>query len=150
MAVVEESVTIAQPPDVVFDFCSKAENLPVWDSSVLEAEQVGTGPVGVGTRARGISKVLGHRFEWTTEVVEFDAPRRATFRAVEGKLHFTVTNVMEPVDGGTRYTYRVEADSGLGGIFGKLADPVVQRAQARTVRANLETLADMLQEQSQR
>jgi len=48
------------------------------------------------------------------------------------------------VDGGTQYTYRAEAESGLGGIFGRLGDPIVQRAQARTIRANLETLAEML------
>ncbi len=147
MAVIEESVFIAQPPDVVFDYLSKADNLPEWDSSVVQAEQLGTNPVGVGTRSRGTSKVLGRRFEWTTEVIEFDPPRRATFRSVAGKLNFTVTNILEPVDGGTQYTYRVEAASGLGGIFGRLADPIVGRAQGRTIRANLETLAEMLVEQ---
>jgi len=117
------------------------------DSSVVQAEQIGTDPVGMGTRARGTSKILGRRFDWTTEVIEFDPPRRISFRAVEGKLNFTVTNALEPVDGGTQYTYRVVAESGLGGIFGRLADPIVERTQARTVRANLETLADILVEQ---
>jgi uncharacterized membrane protein len=147
MPVVEESVIIAQRPDVVFDYLSKTENLSVWDSSLLQAEQIGTDPVGVGTRSRGTSKILGRRFEWTTEVTEFDPPRRLSFRSVEGKVNFSVTNVLEPVDGGTQYTYRVDAESGLGGVFGLLADPIVQRAQARTVRANLGTLADVLAEQ---
>jgi hypothetical protein len=31
-------------------------------------------------------------------------------------------------------------------VFGKLADPFVQKAHTRTVRANLETLADLLAE----
>ncbi len=147
MPVIEDSIFIAQPPDVVFEYVSKPENLPEWDSSIVQAEQVGTGPVEVGSRARGMSKILGRRFEWTTEVVELDPPRRASFRSVEGKLNFSVTNVLEPVDGGTRYTYRVEAESGLGGIFGRLAEPIVERAQGRTVRANLETLADVLGQQ---
>lgn len=144
MPVVEESVVIAQPPEIVFDYLSKAGNLSVWDSSVVEAEQIGTDPVGVGTRSRGTSKILGRRFEWTTEVIEFDPPRRASFRSVKGNLNFSVTNVLEAVDGGTHYTYRVDAESGLGGIFGRLADPIVERAQARTVRANLGTLAEVL------
>lgn len=147
MPVVEQSVFIAQPPAVVFDYVSKAENLPVWDSSVVQAEQVGTEPVAVGTRAQGTSKILGRRFQWTTELSEFDPPRRATFRSVEGKLTFTVINTVEPADGGTQYTYHLEAESGLGGVFGRLADPIVERAQARTVRANLDTLADVLQDQ---
>lgn len=100
MPVLEETVFIARPPEVVFDYLSNADNLAVWGSSVVQAEQVGTNPVGVGTRSRGTSKILGRRFEWTTEVIEFDPPRRVSFRSVEGKLSFTVTNVLEPVDGG--------------------------------------------------
>jgi carbon monoxide dehydrogenase subunit G len=93
---------------------------------------------------RGTSKILGRRFEWATEITEFDRPRRSSSRSVEGKLQFTVTVLVEPADGGARLTYRVDAASGLGGIFGRLADPIVERAQARTVRANLETLAELL------
>lgn len=149
MPVVEESVVIARPPEEVFDYLAKADNLPVWDSSIVQAEQVGAGPVGVGTRWRGASKILGRRFEWTTELTEFDRPRRSSSRSVEGKLQFTVTIRLEPADGGTRFTYRVDAASGLGGVFGRLADPFVERAQARTVRANLETLAELLAKGSQ-
>lgn len=147
MPVVEESVLIAQRPDVVFDYLIRVENLPAWDASVLEAEQVGTEPVGVGSRFHGSAKILGRRFEWTTELIECDPPRRASFRSVEGKLKFTATNILDPVGEGTRFTYRVEAESGFGGIFGRLADPIVARAQARSVRADLETLADVLAEQ---
>ncbi|MGB9377738.1 MAG: SRPBCC family protein [Mycobacteriales bacterium] len=148
MAVIEESVFVAQPPKVVFDFLVRAENLPVWDSSVVEAEQVGNDPITVGTRARGTSKVLGRRFDWTTEVTELEPEKRASYRAVEGDLKFSVTNELEAIDGGTRYLYRLEADPGLGGIFGRIADPIVQRAQGRTIRANLENLAELLGEQA--
>jgi uncharacterized membrane protein len=149
MPVVEESVVIARPPEAVFDYLAQADNLPEWDSSIVHADQVGAGPVGVGTRWRGISKILGRRFEWTTEITEFDRPRRSSSRSVEGKLQFTVTIMLEPADGGTRFTYRVDAASGLGGVFGRLADPIVERAQARTVRANLETLAELLAKNSE-
>ena len=61
-----------------------------------------------------------------------------------GKITFTATNVFEASPGGTKFTYRIDAASGLGGVFGRLADPLIVRAQARTVRANLETLAELL------
>lgn len=144
MPVVEESVVIARSPEQVFDYLNRAENLPVWDSSIMEAEQLDTGPVRVGTRWRGVSKILGRRFEWTTEVTELQPPTRTSSRAIEGKLRFTVTNTLQPESGGTCYTYRVEADSGLGGVFGRLTDPIVEKAQRRTVRANLDTLAELL------
>lgn len=59
-------------------------------------------------------------------------------------MTFTVTTVLDPVDGGTHLTYRSETVSGLGGVLGRLGDPILQRVMARTVRANLETLAHVL------
>lgn len=144
MPVVEESVFIARSPEEVFDYLTTAKNLPVWDSSIMEAEQVDSGPMRVGTRWRGVSKILGRRFEWTTEVTELQPPTRAVSRAVEGKIRFTVTNTLQQENAGTRYTFKVEADSGLGGVFGRLTDPIVEKAQRRTVKANLDTLAELL------
>jgi uncharacterized protein YndB with AHSA1/START domain len=63
MPVIEKSVVIARPPEEVFDYLAKADNLPEWDSSIVQAEQVGADAVGVGTRWRGTSKILGRRFE---------------------------------------------------------------------------------------
>jgi carbon monoxide dehydrogenase subunit G len=146
MPVIEESVFIARPPQDVFDFINDPNNIPVWDASVVKAEQVGSGPVGVGTRTRGTSKIMGIHFDWTTEQAEFDPPTRAVVNSIEGRMSFTVTDMLEPVEGGTNFTYRVDAAAGLGGIFGRLADPFIERAQARTVRANLATLAELLAE----
>ena len=111
---------------------------------ILEAAQLDEGPVRVGTRVRGVSKILGRRFEWTTEVTEFQPSTLSSSHAVEGKLRFTVTYAVSRENGGTRYNNRVEAETGLGGIFGRLADPIVEKAQRRTVRANLDTLAELL------
>jgi carbon monoxide dehydrogenase subunit G len=147
--VVEETVVIARPPQEVFDFLSKFENIAVYDSSVTASEQIGDGTLGVGSRGRGTSKIMGRQFDWTAEITEFDPPRRMVSRSVEGKLDFTITLTLEPADGGTRLTQRIDAESGLGGVFGKLADSLVVRAQGRTVRANLETLAEWLVEHPQ-
>jgi hypothetical protein len=45
-------------------------------------------------------------------------------------MRFAVALMLEPVDGGSKLTYRVDAESGLGGVFGKLADPLIVRAKA--------------------
>ncbi|TFB47566.1 SRPBCC family protein [Cryobacterium tagatosivorans] len=146
MPVVEESVFIARSPQEVFDFITDPAKIPVWDASVVAAEQVGTGPIGPGTRTRGTSKIMGRHFDWVTEATQFEPPTRSVLTSVEGPLTFTVTSVLEPAEGGTRLTYRIDADAGLGGVFGRLADPFIEKAQARTVRANLETLAELLAE----
>lgn len=144
MPVVEESVFIDRVPQEVFEYVTAAENLPVWDSSILEAEKVTPGPLALGTRWRGVSKILGRRFPWPTEVIELDPPHRSSNRTVDWSLSFTVTSTVRPEGDGSRYVYRVEAESGLGGVFGRLADPFVEKAHSRTVRANLDTLAELL------
>jgi hypothetical protein len=125
---------------------SRPKTSPIWDSSVIRAEQVGDGPVGPGTRARGTSKILGKQFDWTTENIHFEPPAKSVIRSVDGQFNFSITNILEPEGSGTRLTYLLEVESGIGGIFGKLADPLVQKTHTRTVHANLETLADLLTE----
>jgi uncharacterized membrane protein len=148
MPVIDETVTIARPSDEVFDFMILAENLPRWDSSMLECAQVGGGPVTVGTRYRGASKILGRRIEWTTEVVELVPGVRATSRSVEGPLTFTVSYEVSGSPAGTDLRYRLAAESGLGGAFGRAMEPIVQRAQAKVVRANLGRLASLLEQRA--
>jgi uncharacterized membrane protein len=144
--VVEESVVIARSPHEVFAYIVAAENLPIWDSMTIEAEQVGSGEPELGTRTRGVSKLLGKRLDWTSEITAFEADALATYSMVGGKLKFSATSKLEPTEGGTRFTYRIEAESGLAGVFGKMSDPLVTSALARTVRANLGSLAELLEQ----
>ncbi|HKG50835.1 MAG TPA: SRPBCC family protein [Actinomycetales bacterium] len=144
MPVVEDHTYIARAPEEVFHYLSRPENLPLWDSSIVQVEQVDPGPLARGTRWRGVSKIMGRRFDWTTEVTDVHPPSRMDSRSIEGKLTFAVVYSLKPEGDGTRLTYRVEAASGLGGVFGRFADPLVQSAQSRSVRANLERLAGLL------
>ncbi len=79
-----------------------------------------------------------------TEFTEYEPQKLISGKSVDGKVDFTNTSKLEETDGGTRFTYRLETESGLGGIFGKLADPIVSAAYSRVVRASLDNLADLL------
>ena len=148
MPSIEERIEIARSPEEVFDYLVQAEKLPVWDVSVVKAEEVGAGPTGLGTRTAGASKIMGRQFDWTTEVTEFDRPSRVTYTSVDGRVQFCASYVLEAAGDGTRLTSRIDAESGLGGVFGRLADPFIANVQARTMRANLDTLAELLLEPS--
>ncbi len=115
---------------------------------ILECVQIGSGPVTVGTRYRGASKILGRRIEWTTEVTEFVPGVRAVSRSVEGPLTFTVSYEVSASPTGTTFRYRLAAESGLDGAFGRAMEPIVQRAQTKVVRANLGTLASLLEQRA--
>ncbi|AQA25915.1 polyketide cyclase / dehydrase and lipid transport family protein [Rhodococcus sp. MTM3W5.2] len=67
---------------------------------------------------------------------------------MESTIDFTTTMRLEEVDGGTRFTYRTDTETGLGGVFGKLADLFVTKAAERSQRASLDNLADLLAEDS--
>lgn len=144
MPVIDETVVIARPAGEVFDFLMVAENLPRWDSSILECVQVDSGAVAVGTRYRGASTILGRRIAWATEVVEFVPGVRTAIRSVEGPLTFTVSYELSASPGGTVFRYRLAAESGLDGAFGRAMEPIIQRAQTRVVLANLGKLASLL------
>ena len=59
MPVIDDTVVIACPAGEVFDFLVHAESLPHWDSSIRECVEIASGPVTVGTRYRGASRILG-------------------------------------------------------------------------------------------
>ena len=148
MPVIDEIVVIARPEREVFDFLMVAENLPRWDSSMLECAQVGDAAVTVGTRYRGASSILGRRIEWTTEVTQFVPGVRAESQSVEGPLTFTVSYEMSAAPAGTTLRYRLAAESGLGGAFGRAMEPIIERAQTKVVRANLSKLASLLEQRA--
>lgn len=148
MPVIDQSVVIARPAAEVFDFLVHAANLPRWDSSMLECVQLDSAPVTVGTRYRGASKILGRRLEWTTEVIDFVPGVRSESKAVEGTLKFTVAYEVEAAPEGTRLRYRLAADSGLGGAFGRAMEPIVEKAQTKVVKANLVTLTRLLEQRA--
>jgi hypothetical protein len=93
----------------------------------------------------GTTSVLGRKLDWVIEVVEFDPPVRSRAKSTEGRLPFETRYTLDATADGTRFTYRIDAESGLGGIFGRLGDPIVTRAQARTVRTNLANLKEILE-----
>ncbi|ELT45718.1 hypothetical protein G205_03156 [Arthrobacter nitrophenolicus] len=144
----EENIVVARPPQEVFDFLSKFENLAAYDRFVTASGQVGDGPVGLGTRGWGSNSYMGMRSDWTVEYTEFDPPRRLVSRSLEGKRDLTVAFNLEPADGGTRLSERIEVRSGLG-FLDKLPDPLVSRILGWSLRGNLKNLARWLAEHPQ-
>jgi uncharacterized membrane protein len=145
MPVIDETVTIHAPLAAVFDYLVDGENLPAWDSSITECVRIGPRPIEAGIRYRGASKIMGRRIEWTTEVVELVAGVRVASRSVDGPLKFSVRYELAETPDGTSVRYLLVADSGLGGAFGRVMEPLVEKAQTKVVRANLATLAGRLE-----
>jgi ligand-binding SRPBCC domain-containing protein len=151
MPTVQEAVAIDCSPAEVWAYVSRAENWPTFDQQLIRVEQLTPHPVGLGTRWRGETNVLGRALEWTVEVTSFEHERVLATTAIAGKVPFEFTYSLAAVDGSrevnraTVLTCRVVAEAGLGGAFGRLADAFVQRAYSRSVRVNLATLKELVE-----
>lgn len=146
MLTVEESIVIDRPREEVWDFVTEPSNFPVWMSSVIEFEPEGTGELEVGDRARQVLKVAGRRIESVKEVTDRVPAERFSFGTAEGPFPDSVTFAFGDVEGGTRMRVRGETP-GLGGVFGRLSEPLVTRMFRRDLRSGLENLKTLLEGQ---
>ncbi len=140
---VEESIEINRPVEEVFSYAADPKHFPEWSGIILEVQQEAPGSLREGDRFTTVSKFLGRRFETPFERIGIEPNRRYTDRAAGGPVPDQAwTYTFEEVQAGTRLTRAVEGEP--GGFF-KLAEPLIERALKRQVRADLETLKDLLE-----
>lgn len=138
----EASVDISRPIDEVFAYVTDPAKAPEWASWILENTLEGGGPVGVGSRIRGVWKFLGRSQDFRGEVTQYDPPSKFAMRTVSGGLHGYAEAQLESIEGGTRFRNRYESET--GGLF-KLADPIVAPLAKRALEADLHTLKALLE-----
>jgi uncharacterized membrane protein len=140
---VEESIEIDRPVEEVFAYVANPENLPEWSGPAIEAKDA-PGPLKEGDTFTVVAKFLGRRFETPYERVSYEPNRRYTDRATGGPVpDQDWAYTFEEVTGDTTRVTRA-AEGEPGGFF-KLAGPLIERALKRQVRADLETLKDLLE-----
>jgi uncharacterized protein YndB with AHSA1/START domain len=136
----EFSVDVGRPPSEVFDYITDADRLPEWQSSAVEAQW--QGEKAQGARIREVRKFLGRRMESELEVTEYEPDRRFALKTLSGPVPFSVTQMLEPRDGGTKITFVGEGEP--GGFF-RLGEPIVARVAERQFKSDYETLKDILE-----
>ena len=141
---VKESIVIDRTREDVRAFLKQPELTPMWQSNLVEYAQIDEGDPGKGTRHRGVVRVAGRRVEWTSEITEWDPVAFYEFRSLESPFKWRMRYEFEEEGDGTRLSFDQEIAE-VGGFFGKLADPLVTRMYTRDVKANLETLKDLLE-----
>ena len=144
MVKIEASVDIDRPIDEVFAYVTDPAKTPEWSSMALECSLEGDGRIGVGSRIRTVGKFLGRRVEATSEVTEYDPPRKFAIQAVSGSgpVRGNIERRLESIGQGTRYHSTLTGES--GGLF-KLADPIVAALMKRTVDTDHQALKALLE-----
>jgi uncharacterized protein YndB with AHSA1/START domain len=135
----EQELSIARPPEDVFDYVVDPAKLASWQVHKTRVEPLSEGEPRLGFRIREHTKPPGAKeFEQIVEFTEFERP---------GRLHVHIVEGPQPIDGSWTFTpdgsggtrVRCVVDGELRGPTRFLA-PIVSRAIARQFRGYHENL----------
>ena len=143
MAHGEASIHIARPPDEVFGFVADAANNPRWRKNVVRTDWLDDGPMRVGRRGRQTARLLGREWTVEAEIVEWDPPRAAVWRSVQGPVSIRSWVRVEPEADGSLVSGG--ADGGFTGPIGRLLTRLAVPRMVRQAEADLETLRRYLE-----
>lgn len=137
------SIIIQHPIEEVFDLASCLIRCSVWQSTVVAAEKITQGPVGVGTTYRHQVKFLGTVSEIHPTITVWEPSRRMEFRDDAVQAPSGAVYTFEQVDGGTRFTATVTGDT--TGKFVHYGETFARRALMRQYDADMQTLKELLE-----
>jgi carbon monoxide dehydrogenase subunit G len=125
------SVMVNRPPSEVFAFVADGEKCPQWRPGVLDIKRVSGD--GVGTKySQGVKGPMGRRIAADYEVTVFEPDRRLEFQTLTGPARPHGRYDLEPVEGGTRLTFSLDAQ--LTGLSKLLMGSAVQKTMDSEVR----------------
>jgi len=125
MARYRASIETRWTPEEAFAYLSDFSTSAEWDPGVVEADRVGTAPVGEGTEFRLVAEFLGRKTRLTYRVVEYEPPRAVTFLGENATVVSQDRITFETIPTGTRVSY--DADLRLKAPL-RLADPLLALA----------------------
>jgi carbon monoxide dehydrogenase subunit G len=120
MTVVTASTEVAAPIDVAWEVVSDPRNLPHWERHIVRVTGVPKEGLREGSRYVTEMRFMSVSAKVRARVLEWDPPRRATFR-LEGVLDATVTTTLEPLGDARTLLEHVVEYSFRGGPLGAIA-----------------------------
>jgi uncharacterized protein YndB with AHSA1/START domain len=143
---IETSTQIDRPRDEVFDFLTDIDNLPKWQTGVIQSKRQSEGPVRVGFQFEEAAKVGPWKLHTVCTVTELKPNQRFAFVAKSsGPLDYEGYFDLQPVAGGTRLT--LSGGARLKRLW-RLLQPVLAgdlRKESRTELATMKLLLEAAQ-----
>jgi uncharacterized protein YndB with AHSA1/START domain len=136
MASVTYSVTINRPVSEVFAFVADGEKCPQWRPGVLDIKRVSGDGLGT-TYAQGVKGPMGRRIAADYTITAYEPDRRLEFQTTTGPARPHGRYDLEPVDGGTRLAFTLDAE--LTGFRKLLMGSAVQK----TMDSEVQTLDNL-------
>ncbi len=130
MARVTGSITIAAPPERVFDTAADSRNEPTFNPAMTRADLLTPEPVGLGSRFR--AQMGRADMEMLVELTEFDRPHRLASVTTSAAMTTSGTLTFTPDGVGTRMAWDWEVNPrGWFRLLGPLMGPLGRRMERR-------------------
>lgn len=133
---------IDRPPQEVFDYTSHVTNFPEWQADTLTAEWLAEGPVGVGSKASSVARMMGFKMKAEFEVSNWDPPKSWGMKGGVGPMTFENVNRFESQDAGTLLVQEFQGE--LGGFL-RFAEGMAMRQLKKQVAKDGEALKALLE-----
>ncbi len=138
------TIEIARAATDVFHYVTDPGKFPEWQRGVVSGHMDGS-PTRVGSRCTTTRKIGGAERQVTSEITEYDPPRRWADHGVEGPIRGVVSVTVEPIEPGAGSRLTIELDFEGHGI-GKLLVPLfVRRQAAKEMPTNLAHVKERLE-----
>jgi uncharacterized protein YndB with AHSA1/START domain len=109
MAPITTTTEIARPAEEVFAYVTEPSTMPEWQQGCLRGHMDGP-TTRVGSKCTTTRKIGGREREVTTEITEYDPPRRWADRGIDGPIRAIVAVTVEPLADGSRSQLTIELD----------------------------------------
>jgi carbon monoxide dehydrogenase subunit G len=142
---IEESTQISRPRDEVFDFLTNVDNLPKWQSGVIQSKALSQGPVRVGYQFEETAKVGPWKLHNLCTVSDLKPNERFAFEAKSsGPLDYQGSFDLQPVARGTRLT--LSGSARLKGLW-RLLQPVLAGDLRKETKTEMEAIRRQIEAQ---
>lgn len=136
---VERTARIPAPPSEVFAYLSDLGNLAEWQSGIVIAERVDSGPMRVGSSARVTRELMGQRLAVPLTVTDYEPPTRLGIGSeVSGVKAAAMLDLADAEDGAaTDLAFAMEIrGSGLTSFM----EPMIASAARGDIESSLQRL----------
>jgi uncharacterized protein YndB with AHSA1/START domain len=128
MAPITTTIEVTRPAEEAFAYVTDPSTMHEWQQGCLSGH-MDAPTTRVGSKCTTIRKIGGREREVTTEITQYDPPRRWADRGIDGPIRAIVAVTVEPIAGGSSSRVTIDLDFTGHGI-GKFLVPLVVRRQA--------------------
>lgn len=143
MNTIKESIIINCPLEKISTYTTEATNWPIWQSIIVAAEPISSGPMGIGSTYKGIVRMMGLSMKWNAEVTEYEPGIRWTKNI--SSVGIQIAEQISYEDLGESVNFTIQYDIKASGIM-KLFAPMMARTMRKETIKSLANLKEILEE----